>query len=760
MLKKYYLTGLFLLQPVFGGLYAQQTQPSKVDFSYAFGAPHRLTLSRPSASEKALFTVRPERIDLQWTWSNLKDKFPLSWTVMPIDVKLVFSISVDGQKLPFSEWERACSGAPAPIVRGLSGDVECVVSAIATQDGYVMKIAAANTGAQAHSVCATLRHTNGWVISNKGWIDGRNSDVLLTMNDGRADRMIAVGKGADSYPVRRDGSLTGNGVPMAAANYEEDTSNSLKSLLSVLDLKAGEKKSAYIFLPCESYFEHVDNIRSLDLEALMTAAKREWDDYLAQGTKFIVPDAGALHCYRSCLADLFVMRETLADGYTAVSCGTDFYRSTNSCEPTIAAIAFDQLGFRRESESDMRVFFDGQDENGCWVSSKGWEHEAWGLVYYKANLAMEHYKLTRDKAFLEQLYTRMKRSSLFQRSARKESMHDAGSPFYGLMPRGMGDGGLRNGSDYYGVFYPSNIMSVAADGLTLEAAEILGKTDDIPLLTEIYNTAKTDLLRSIRANVVQEADYEYIPGIAGASNSSLYGSLYACYPAHLLEADDPLVRGIVRMFESKKVSEGGLPVGTGWMKDGLWVAMALDNVAAGYLRMGEYDMAAKYFYPTLNHASPFVTWCEERGVEKGSTATNGDLQHLWTPVALCRFMRDMMVFEQYKAGKSFLHLASAVDRSWLGGGGEVGVENASTHFGTVSYSMKYDAARQTVSGYIEIADDGKYPRPDELTLNVRLPDGRKVASVKSNVKGTVAAKGEAIRWTSVKSRIEFTAKIK
>ena len=107
-----------------------------------------------------------------------------------------------------------------------------------------------------------------------------------------------------------------------------------------------------------------------------------------------------------------------------------------------------------------------------------------------------------------------------------------------------------------------------------------------------------------------------------------------------------------------------------------------------------------------------------------------------------------------------MQLASATDRSWLGGGSEVGVENASTHFGTVSYSMKYDAKSQTVSGYIQIANAAKYPKPDEWVLNVRLPDGRKIASVKSDVKGTVTAKGEAIRWTAFKNRIAFTAKIK
>jgi hypothetical protein len=87
----------------------------------------------------------------------------------------------------------------------------------------------------------------------------------------------------------------------------------------------------------------------------------------------------------------------------------------------------------------------------------------------------------------------------------------------------MGDAGLMNGSDYYGVFYPGNCLSVAADGLTLEAARLLGMEEDIPLLEEVFESARSDLLRSIARNSVKEGDIEYIPGIAGADNSSLYG---------------------------------------------------------------------------------------------------------------------------------------------------------------------------------------------------------------------------------------------
>ena len=52
------------------------------------------------------------------------------------------------------------------------------------------------------------------------------------------------------------------------------------------------------------------------------------------------------------------------------------------------------------------------------------------------------------------------------------------------MPRGMGDGGLWNDGDLYGVFFTHNIWAVYGDKCSLEAAEILGKTEDIPELEE------------------------------------------------------------------------------------------------------------------------------------------------------------------------------------------------------------------------------------------------------------------------------------
>ena len=88
---------------------------------------------------------------------------------------------------------------------------------------------------------------------------------------------------------------------------------------------------------------------------------------------------------------------------------------------------------------------------------------------------MEHYRITRDRDFLANIFPRMIASSRWQERARARSRElvDGVKPLnYGLLPPGMGDGGLKNDASNYGIFLPHNIWAVYADQLTLEAAEI------------------------------------------------------------------------------------------------------------------------------------------------------------------------------------------------------------------------------------------------------------------------------------------------
>ena len=322
------------------------------------------------------------------------------------------------------------------------------------------------------------------------------------------------------------------------------------------------------------------------------------------------------------------------------------------------AVALDQVGLHDLSELGYRVDLDIQEPNGNWTEPKYWSHLMWGTSGFKAWVVMEHYRLTGDTAFLEKRYPQMLASSRWQETqrARSRTLDASGQrPLtYGLMPRGMGDGGLMDGNDLYGVFYPHNIWALYADKLALEAARILNRPQDVRELEGIYGRARTDLLASLDGGAITESDgTRWISAVPAKVTGSRWGALNALFPTELLAPSDKLIDGTLKYIE-RDMSPGGLPVHTGWMKDGMWVAIALDNVAEAHLARDEGDAAIRLLYATLNHGTPLYTWCEERGKEPNTTKTSGDRQHLWTPVAVVRFLRDALVMEQ----NDQLHLAA------------------------------------------------------------------------------------------------------
>ena len=679
-----------------------------IDFDYSFHAPHTLTLSRPSASEKFVVDVSESGLKFWYATHSLRNIYPLSWTILKQDIQIVMSVSVGGKSSVFDKWYRHRSGAPYLFAEGRDGDVSYFISAVACKHGAVIKTEAVNNGNLAEEVFFQTAHTTGWVISNKGWIDGVHNHVLMTMNDGRADRLLVCAYGADSYPMYKNNMTDEDKPPMANESFGIKP-NSMKKITSRYALSAGEKKTGYLFMPYEMFFAELAEIDGMDFEKEMQDALDEWKALLDYGTEIRIEDEDLMHCYRSCIADLFVMREKVGD-YAGISCGTRFYRSVNGGESLESTILLETVGYGEEICADYPMYWGGQDDDGCWVTSTGWEHEVWALIFNKTNSVMEHYYITRDRDFLESLYPRMYASAMFNYRARNSTKNSEVASERGLMPRGMGDCGMMNNGDYYGVFYPHNCLSVAADGQVLEAAKILGKTEDIALLTTVYEEAKSALIASIKENLYEIDGYRIVPPIANATITSMYGCLYSVFPGNLITGDDPMIKDTIRYLENKKVSEGGLPVGMGWMKEGLWVAMALSNIARAYLRMGMYEEARKYLYPSLNHASPFVTWCEERGAEPNSDKISGDKQHLWTPLSVCQYLTEALFFEDENA----VHICAGACPEWLSDGKEISVKGFYSHYGKTDFAVKNIGGKYTF--------DIKTERKIEKDIYLHLPD--------------------------------------
>ena len=706
-----------------------------VDFKYAFAPPHRITVALPDSSNKTLLDATPGKLEMSWTYEDLiYYSFKSFWTP-PTKWKVVMQPQIDGHAFSQSQWER--SEGYLPILRNSYHDNggNLVLEIGGGDTAAIAKITLANSSNHSESMALRCEVLGGWTGYNPAWVDNEEAaDHLIAGWQAPADQVVILGIGADQNP------LLGSTV-----------------LTMKWNLKPGESKEAWLIRPYKNQEGDVAALRKKNWADEFERAKKEWVDLLDRASRVIIPDREVSNAFYACLADLFIMREPIAKGYIATIPGTEVYRSApNPFETAIVAVALDQVGLHYLSELGYRVDLDLQDPDGDWTESKNWSHLMWGASGFKAWVVMEHYLLTGDTAFLGRRYPQMLACSRWQEKqrARTRTTDASGQRLltYGLMPRGMGDAGLMDGDDLYGVFYPWNIWPVYADKLALEAARILNRTQDAKELDEIYTRGKNDLLVALDRGAITESDgTRWISAVPGKATGSRYGVLNALFPTGLLSPTDKLIDGTLKYIE-RNMSPGGIPVHTGWMKDGMWVAIALDNVAEAHLARDEGDAAINLLYATLNHGTPLYTWCEERGQEPNTQKTSGDRQHLWTPVAVVRFLRDALVMEE----TDHLHLARGIDRSWLASGQAVGIKYAPTHFGLLSYHFSLDQMKSKLRGEIDFPES---KTPYKAILHCRLPANLSVVAVDRSSQASLVAEGSALEWDNPHGTVHFEARV-
>lgn len=715
---------------------AMNSSASRVDFSYAFGLPHRMTVALPDSSDKTLIDTFNEHLQLRWTYGNLRT-IPVG-AFMPLGSSWSGDLWVesDGRRLSLTSHRRAAGILPALAVvaeDAEDADGRVALDAVGGKTAGLLRLTVTNSSDKPHRYQLVFS-VNGGFGEVPGYINaGDPLDYVLAGWNDRADRVLALLVGGQAVARRETPART-----MALA----------------LDLKPGETGHGWLVRPYKAYEADVAKLRGRDWAAEFAAGEQAWRDLLGRATRFVIPDTGVRDAYYACLGDLFIMREPVGAKYVAISPGTEAYRCPNSGEASMASVGLDQAGLPREAEEGYRWSIDSQGANGDWNDPAGWSHRCWGMAGFKAWTVLEHYLITRDRAYLEHVWPHLLANSRWQETQRQKTRQlvDGQKPLhYGLMPRGQGDCGLDAGDGWYGYFIPHNAWAVNADRVAMLAAGYLGHTAEQAELRGNFERAKADLISSMDRGAIAEDGYRWIPGSPGNRAGSRWGVLNAAFPCEVLPPDHELISGTLR-YMARQMSPGGLHVHTGWMADGMWVAISLDNVAEVELRRGNGDEAARLLYACLNHGTPLLTWCEERGPKPGTDQVSGDRQHLWTPAAVVRAVRDVMVMEDGDG----LRLAAGADRGWLGSGQPVGVEQAPTHFGPVSYAMAYDAARH------QVAIDVTFPRrnpPAWVELAVRLPEGLKIKSFDAASGASLAAGGEALRWTRPKGAVKVVATV-
>ena len=366
---------------------------SGVNFNYSFAPPHRITTALPDSSDKTLLDVQHGSLSMSWTYDNLV-RFPLASFATPVTAwQVTLKPAIDCVPFPDSSWTRIDGYLPAleNTYRDFRGIVK--LEAMGCKSAAIIKVFVKNTGDKKRSISVSCSlpapYGHGY---NPAWVDnGIQSDTLLAGWADRADRILILATGAQSYPVTK-----GNEITMQ------------------WNLQPGECSEGMFIRPYRAFQQELDELRAADWSLECDNFFTCWRDIYNRSFKMAIPDCGVLNAYMAGLADLFIMREPVADGYIAATPGTEVYRAANPIEAGITAVAIDQAGLHSESEIGFRMPLAQQGDDGNWADPKGWGHLFWSTSGYKAWVVIHHYKLTRDKSYLEDIYPRMLASSRFQ----------------------------------------------------------------------------------------------------------------------------------------------------------------------------------------------------------------------------------------------------------------------------------------------------------------------------------------------------------
>lgn len=374
----------------------------------------------------------------------------------------------------------------------------------------------------------------------------------------------------------------------------------------------------------------------------------------------------------------------------------------------------------------------------------------------------EHYFITRDRDWLRRVAPSMKRAADWIIEQRKLTQVMDGRercPEYGLLPAGH----LEDNRDWGHWFSVNAYASLGMASLAKALADV-GDPAAARYQKE-SDLYREDLRRAVlraaaAAPVVRLRDNTWAPYVPTRVHQRirLFGparvAFYSRYPEKVLptyrlsatrellygplilvdtgifDASEPLAQWVIDDWEDNATMSEPLGLHVhGWVEEGYWFSRGgmvfqanLQNPIRAYLRRGEaraairglYNNFVACYYPAVNvFTEEYRQW----------RSPSGPFYKTPDEAKFVHRLRDMLVTEY---GNDLL-LAVATAERWLAPGEQIRVTSAPTHFGPVSYALR--GGEGEVRGTAELPQRSAYR---DAWLTVRVPDGRKISSVRIN----------------------------
>jgi len=519
-----------------------------------------------------------------------------------------------------------------------------------------------------------------------------------------------------------------------------------------IDLPGRQEHTFFVKAPFSG--RDLDRLDSLDFAREREQAANFWRRRVAAGSEIRTPEPWLNDFYKAALTHLLINseREAGSDRYMA-RVGSLAYGAFGN-ESIMMISDLDRRGYWKEAERTLELFLHYQgtvplpgafsSQKGVLYGAAGYEsggynqHHGWILW----GLA-EHWWHTRDRAWMERNAARIIDACRWIASERKatQKLDPRGKrvPEYGLLPAGS----LEDVTDYW-FWLSTNCFSWWGLNNAAAALRDFGHPEAGALAAEA-DRYRQDILTAyreaaVRSPVVRLRDGTYVPKFPsnvytrGRAYGWLRETLEGAIMLPITRLLDPTGREaqwILKDFEDNLYisDKYGYSVPT---FDRFWFSRGgfsmQPNLLHGPLpyfyrdEIGHFLRA--YFNPFAAGFDPGLRLLPEHPLpELGYLGgehfkTSDESQSAY-------WLRLMFVAEL----DGVLHLGRGIPRYWLKDGETIGIENASTYFGRMSYEVRSRVAEGKIS--MTLQPPARTP-PKQIVVRFRHPEEKPIRSVTVN----------------------------
>lgn len=507
-------------------------------------------------------------------------------------------------------------------------------------------------------------------------------------------------------------------------------------------LAPGEQQEIYyMWSPTHSFPRQVVAGKPL-YDELQASWKNYWDQALAGGVLFEVPEQIVMDSQRNLLIQNLVLRHRYSMGNNA------YDESLYQPEGCDAATALAKYGYGNEARTALEVCFGcGLGAYANWVRGEQLTHSA------------TYFDLTHDLDFIRKWRSRfLSQISDFDTQIRRDSCgllepqalsSDIATKEYYTYQQAVAWRGWR---DMLRILSDTGMEAPDSSALALERFH-----DSLSVAVERSSTWLEDGTRFVPSVLYDKNKQIHTP-----ITSTVLGSYWnLCMPyafdSGFFDYEGKEMGAILDFMHRHggtllgmlRFNFYGLPVGDHRI-GGIpgYYAPGVDNVyLISYIRAlakrGEVDRLILSFYGRLAHGQTPGTFCSGEGdniglypgtKERCSFGSWNSANNIVVLEAL-RYMLITDLYDQFTGRPETLRFAWATPRAWLEHGKKIAFENAPTLFGEASCRIESFVD----DGHVEIALHIPDRTPaSSVALKLRLPDGKRMTSVKIDGKKHVA----------------------